>query len=550
MLGTRTQSMASRLLGLTERLGPKLNGVASYLLSREGEIEISEGADAADGSLVFGSDEQGLHVELPANRAGAFAALKDFNGELMGHVFVSAQRQPGCDLALTQLVQDFARLLEARAEQEYVNEDTTSHLLSLFEQIRAIHDLADTLPLCESLEQAANLALGKLLVALDARQAYLCLQPGPGEDHMHVFGITDEDPKVRVELLPFEVAIPGPVELAFLEGRESYCLSSEARKGVLVDRSEQSLLCTPISFGEEDQREYLGCFLVLDRHDSSRPFGNPQAEIAQSVGVLVGLVVGTRRQAHAQNQIAHARQIQKTLLPAAPPQWPGLRLAGANHSANQVGGDYFDYLEAGWGSKLCLIADVSGHDMASGIAMAMGRSELRGAAQRLHSPGEMLTEVSNVMFEDLSRSDRFITIFCLSFEERSDAGIWRARWSNAGHNPAVVLRKDGGVEWLNDGGPMVGFMPGFAYADEELWLEPGDLVILYTDGVTEAPDRVGELLEEEGLVRILDGLRGCTANEVLEGILMAINKRTGGDSAHDDVTVLVAEVLPADSSGE
>jgi serine phosphatase RsbU (regulator of sigma subunit) len=543
VLGTGAHELANGLATLSSCLGERLQRVAIYLVALDGTLQTSGGAVSRDPGMSFAAAEGGGHgtpvkeapVQPPLvlgqcpDRELEQKLLCDYMGVPSALLVVTADHDAGAPDALVEFLGELSVLIEARMYSEYETEDTTSHLLSLFEQIRAIHDLADSLPDCVDLPDVAELCLRSLLIALGAHEGYLFMRTHPDLPRVQVFGLEGDGGTLSSEEMELDLEAHGAIERALIEGQQSYGrIDPELHaEDPWIRLGQQSYLCIPVSFGSEERRQHIGCFLVLDREHQAEEFGNPDAEIVQSVGVLVGLVVGTKQREHAQNQLRAAHEIQKTLLPKDSPDWRGLRVAGANRSANQVGGDYFDYLETGWGGRLCLIADVSGHDMASAMAMVMGRQELRGAASRQASPGEMLSAVAASMFDDLSRNELFLTVFCLSFEERAESGSWRVRWANAGHNPPIVLRQGGGLDWLDDGGPMIGFMPVIDYADEELRLEPGDVVLLYTDGVTEAPDKDGKFLDEDGLVQILEGVRGKSAPEILRSILHAVDERSG-----------------------
>jgi sigma-B regulation protein RsbU (phosphoserine phosphatase) len=237
-----------------------------------------------------------------------------------------------------------------------------------------------------------------------------------------------------------------------------------------------------------------------------------------------------------EQEIAEARSIQEGLLPKEIPQLPGYELASAWQSARVVGGDYFDVLSFGGQTVGLCIADVAGKGMPAALLMSNMQAAVRGFASADLPVDELCARLNALLYRNIA-SDRFITFFYAQLDGASRV----LQYVNAGHNPPVVLHKNGSHDRLTEGGGVFGVFPNQKFTLGKIRLEPGDRVVLFTDGVTEASDPHEEEFGEERLVRLLQQNVASTADELQAKILKA-----AGDFCHnhwqDDATLLVLAV--------
>jgi phosphoserine phosphatase RsbU/P len=245
--------------------------------------------------------------------------------------------------------------------------------------------------------------------------------------------------------------------------------------------------------------------------------------------------VASRWHAHEQ-EIAEARSIQEGLLPKEIPQLPGYELASAWQSARAVGGDYFDVLPFGQRTFGLCIGDVAGKGMPAALLMSNLQALVRGLASPDLRPDDLCVRLNALLCRSIA-SDRFITFFYALLDGPSRL----LRYVNAGHNPPVVLHQDGSHDRLTEGGGVFGIFPNQPFATGTAHLRPGDRVILYTDGVTEATDDHEEEFGEERLVSLLQENRMSTANQLQAKILGAAGEFCQGHW-HDDATLLILAV--------
>lgn len=234
-----------------------------------------------------------------------------------------------------------------------------------------------------------------------------------------------------------------------------------------------------------------------------------------------------------------AKQIQLSLLPAAPPEIPGVSLAGYCLPATHVGGDYYHFSNRDDGIVDLVVADVSGHSIGAALMTAEARAVLRAQLATGSSAGRILTSMNEILFEDLGRSDLFITVFCASF----DTGSRTLTYANAGHSPGLLFRHtERSCQWLDADGLIMGIHDNVAFEEKQLQLQSGDVLLLYTDGVTEADNGRGHLFGNERLCEILHSCHRESPQTIIDTILLRVAAFSATIPLEDDVTMLVMKV--------
>jgi phosphoserine phosphatase RsbU/P len=237
-----------------------------------------------------------------------------------------------------------------------------------------------------------------------------------------------------------------------------------------------------------------------------------------------------------EHEIAEARAIQEGLLPKEIPQLPGYEIAASWQSARVVGGDYFDVLPLGEEMLGLCIADVAGKGLPAALLMSNLQAAVRGLASRSLAPNELCVRLNTLLCRNMA-SDRFVTLFYAQLDGASRT----VRYVTAGHNPPFVMHSNGSHERLEEGGSILGVFPNQTFALGEVSLRSGDVVVLFTDGVTEARGVDDDEFGDNRLLSVLRENRGSSGHEIQKQILDAAVEFTHGPW-HDDATLLVLRV--------
>ncbi|GFK94588.1 Phosphoserine phosphatase RsbU [Fundidesulfovibrio magnetotacticus] len=240
--------------------------------------------------------------------------------------------------------------------------------------------------------------------------------------------------------------------------------------------------------------------------------------------------------------MALAMEVQQHLLPHRPPDIRGLDVAATSLYCDETGGDYFDFLEFAQEDAAhadIVVGDVTGHGMPAALFMASGRALLRGRAMGLPGPALLLTEVNRLLWQDTQLSGRFITLFFLRLDHKARELIW----CRAGHDPAILHDPRAGTfEILMGSGIPLGVEPDWTYTEKRRpWLEPGQLLLLYTDGIHEAVNPDGAMYGRERLKAVLAANANAPASTVVNALMADLKVFKDGLPLEDDVTLVVVK---------
>ncbi|AAR34030.1 SpoIIE family protein phosphatase [Geobacter sulfurreducens] len=233
-----------------------------------------------------------------------------------------------------------------------------------------------------------------------------------------------------------------------------------------------------------------------------------------------------------------ARQIQRSLLPETPPPVPGCRCAGRWVPAAHVGGDYYDFFPREDGSLDLVIADVSGHSVGAALIMTELRSVIRSLVHAGGTPAQIVGSLNALLHEDLSRAELIITLFYASYSPATHT----LAFASAGHSPPLVCRRRGECRQIDAEGLILGVNPLVEYEQNEVTMAAGDILLLYTDGITEATGADGEFFGTARLARAMEEESGREPEELLDAILTRLRMFTGGVPSGDDICMALLKV--------
>ncbi len=235
-----------------------------------------------------------------------------------------------------------------------------------------------------------------------------------------------------------------------------------------------------------------------------------------------------------QNELDVANKIQQSVLPTEFPSCESYEVAADMEPARNVGGDFFDIIRLENGRLGLAVADVSDKGVPAALFMMSSLTQLKGAAIGIGAPGGVLSEVNDLLNKD-NETAMFVTVMYAVYNP--DSGV--ITYANGGHNPPVIIHADGSSTMLPmTGGIALGVMPGFEYEQSTFTLGPGETIILYTDGVTEAMNGEGEEFGVDRLRELFAGQPSMNPREATDAILEAVSAFAGDTPQSDDITCL------------
>ena len=319
--------------------------------------------------------------------------------------------------------------------------------------------------------------------------------------------------------------------------------SSDERFLNRIDKSSgyttHSVLVIPMRAADG---KVIGAFQALNKPGG---FSDDDVSLLGLAGSYSASAIETQRlrqEAESAKMLRHeleiARDVQARLLPQNPPQPHGLECAAFIRPAKFVGGDYYDFIEAPGGTFAFTLGDVSGKGVPAAVLMASIQASLRIPLLRgPESLTALVTDVNRSVYAS-SSSTRYSTLFCGLIGD----GGRRLTYVNAGQCPPVLIRsRENGVaiERLTAGGTPVGLLPVARYAEATVTLEPGDILVCFSDGISEATNVKEEMWPESDLDKLLCDSAACSAGEVVSRLVQAADAFTGEAEQADDMTVVV-----------
>ncbi len=318
------------------------------------------------------------------------------------------------------------------------------------------------------------------------------------------------------------------------------------------DRAQLATLDTELLLPLNAHDNLLG-FISLGRKLSDEPYSGTDVRLLKSVAAQTGLALENSRLMSAiaeevaqrerlNREVEIAREVQERLFPQKFPPIQGVEYAGACRPALGVGGDYYDFLALPGGQLGIAIGDVSGKGISAALMMASLQASLRSEATR--APEDLAAMVGNVnrLVYEASQSNRYATFFYAQYDPTSRI----LNYVNAGHNPPMLFRNLDGVPEiirLEASGTVVGLLENFPYQQASLRIDPGDVFIAFTDGISEAMNQADEEWGEDELIATVQRCNGVSPADMIPRIMQAADAFVSGAKQHDDMTLVVLRAV-------
>ena len=421
--------------------------------------------------------------------------------------------------------------------------------LSTVDKLRMLLDITKTISRSLDLDEVLNLVMDTLdsLIPYDAAGIYLvkCSEPlaewEGGPDESCVF----HTQAVR----GYEIDDLQELHLKMGEGLIGHvAVTGKPYVSQEVRHDPRYINARPLTNSEMvapiiSNNEVIGVFDLESDHLNA--YSNDDLEVLMLLSSQVAIIIekvmlheNLIEKQRLETQLEVARQVQLALLPARDPQIDGFEISAYNFPTEEVSGDYYDWVRIYDDQIGLVIADVSGKGMPAALLMAFLRASLRAATHIGYAPAISMSKVNYLLWESIERN-QFVTAFYGIF----DATNRTLAYSNAGHNPALVMEADGSARFEERGGVPLGMFRDTRYYEYYLTIESGQMLVLYTDGLTEARNSSDE---EYGRDRLVESVRKCrdlSAREMIDYIHRDLITWTDGQGADDDMTIFIIKAL-------
>lgn len=298
----------------------------------------------------------------------------------------------------------------------------------------------------------------------------------------------------------------------------------------------RSMMAVPLQTGDR----VIG-LIYVDNASVIRPFVQEDLDLLTVMANVAGIRIEHARlnmveQAEIllESDLAQASEIQQTFLPLEAPSVDGYDLAGYNVPCRTVGGDYYDFLPYGEGRLALAVGDVSGKGLPAALMMSSLQARVQMLIETAPDPASAIT-ILNRNLAERCLLGKFITFFYGVLDTASGF----LQYSNAGHNYPLLLRADGRVDQLSGSEMVMGIFPSIRYTLREVTLERGDMLALYSDGVTEAMSSAGEEFGEEGLAKFISSRSQDPCSEIIHGLAQHVRDWCGQSAFADDFTIVL-----------
>jgi sigma-B regulation protein RsbU (phosphoserine phosphatase) len=299
-----------------------------------------------------------------------------------------------------------------------------------------------------------------------------------------------------------------------------------------------NILCVPM---KNKGGTIIGVLQLLNKRGGL--FSKDDAGFIEALSVHAAIAIENarlyeqeRQKLALEKEIHAARNVQMSLLPQTSPSIPGYEIVGRSISAKVVSGDYFDFIPAGENRTAICVGDVTGKGLPAALLMANLQAILRSQIMLRALPRKTMVRSNKLLYQSTS-TEKFVTLFYSILDSKKHL----LSYTNAGHEYPIMVRNNGSVELLAIGGTVLGIVDDYAYEDATIAIEPGDTLVMYSDGISEAVNHDEVQFGKEVLERIIQSNRQQSADVLLNRIVESVQSHVGSTPQMDDITIVVVK---------
>jgi sigma-B regulation protein RsbU (phosphoserine phosphatase) len=533
------QTRAMPLSGSSVTLGRSSTAELCYPddagLSRQHLAFESEGPEwflrdlgSKNGTILNGARIEGRNALKPGDRvmAGHLILIYDNRKRVDDATRVVFVDSGDASTSSSTVISDLAGVIKGEAVK---SGDPVAGSTAVQALIRAGNELAGERPLPELFRFILDLSIQ----AVNAERGVLMTLEDDGELQVRA---------TRGEGFRISSAVRNRV----LDNKESVLVRDTAlddafrERRSIVEQNIRTLMAVPLQ-----TRERIIGLIYVDSPSMQREFSKDDLSLLTVMANVAAIRIEQSRFAEMdrarkvmESELAQAAEIQRRYLPPRAPSVTGLDLAGHNAPCRTVGGDYYQFFPYENGRVAMVLGDVSGKGMPASLLMMGLQARLETLIDEPGDLGQVVTRLNRLTQANCPEG-KFITLFLCVL----DGATGELVYANAGHNPPIIVRNDGRYEALPGGGPVLGILRGLEYQQYSARLEKGDVLAIYSDGITEAATPEDVEFETEELARALSAHRNGPAQAMVTGVNSAVAEWTQGAPAADDITLIVARRL-------
>ncbi|MCP4725096.1 MAG: SpoIIE family protein phosphatase [bacterium] len=310
--------------------------------------------------------------------------------------------------------------------------------------------------------------------------------------------------------------------------------------GIEWDISMSSIACVPLLV----KSKLIGILATFNKK-TEKEFSDDDVRLLTIIAAQSAQIIENARLYEDEQELIKFReesrmaaQIQKNLLPKSDPDIPGYDIAGKSLPALEVGGDYYDFIPLEDDKTVICLGDISGKGMPAAMLMSNLQAAVRSLIMADHTPKNCLEKTNKLLYNS-TEMNRFATFFyCILSPDECEICF-----TNAGHDPPLLMKKDGSVSMLKAGGPVIGFVDPVEYLQDTMYLEPGEMIVIYTDGVTEAWNSDEVEFGEERFQDLLKEIKDLPSKDIINRVVEEVKIHSDGYPQSDDITMIVIKKL-------
>jgi sigma-B regulation protein RsbU (phosphoserine phosphatase) len=417
-------------------------------------------------------------------------------------------------------------------------EHAANELAERYEEINLLYSISEILGRAVTIDETARTILGEISGTVGARRGAILVYDRTA-DALNPVAVMGAD---IAGVKPIPLSERGTVSARVFDQQHAMLADGAGEQNELeAPYRRGTMLSVPIMWTGPRGSEPLGIVNLSDRR-SGQPFTAGDQKLVSAIATQIGTAIQNARlvrvsveQQRLQREMQLAHELQMKLLPPSDIVAPDARVAARVVPAESVGGDFYNLFKLSHGCTGAMIGDVSGHGYQAALIMALTMSASAIQAQRTNDPGETLHALFMSVREELATTEMFISAF-YAILDRHAGEIW---YSNTGHPHAFVFDADGSFERLAAADPPLGMAEGRPATVRRAWKSDGDLLVLFTDGISDARNRAGERLGETKILDVVKKHRASEPDVILEKVFEMLKKHVGRAAQRDDLTMVL-----------